>query len=166
MVVAAYDGDYVVARLAGLLEDEEAVLNGVGEVVQREAELLDGAHHALAERVVEGGGADGHATGQGCAVERHGHEVADLLVLRAGDNLQQPAAANVDLAVPEGVLAAVPCVPEQVHLHYLADNNLAYALAHVVGAFNLAAGHSHGLGELVVVFLLKAHIYELIEPLS
>ena len=166
VVVAADDGDYVVTGFAVLLQDEEAVLNGVGEVVQREAELLERAHHALAERVVEGGGADGNAAGQGRAVERHGDEVADLLVLSAGDDLQQPAAAHIDLAVPESVLAAVPGVPEQVHLHYPADNNAAYALAHVVRALDLGAGHGHGLGELVVVLLFKAHIDELAEPLS
>ena len=166
LVVAADDGDYVVTGFAVLLQDEEAVLNGVGEVVQREAELLERAHHALAERVVEGGGADGNAAGQGRAVERHGDEVADLLVLSAGDDLQQSAAAHIDLAVPEGVLAAVPGVPEQVHLHYPADDNAAYALAHVVRALDLGAGHGHGLGELVVVLLFKAHIDELAEPLS
>ena len=49
VVVAAYDGDNLVAGLAGLLEDEEAVFIGVGEVVQREAQLLERAHHALAK---------------------------------------------------------------------------------------------------------------------
>ena len=166
VVVAADDGDDVVAGLAVFLKDEEAVLIGVGEVVQREAQLLERAHHALGERAVEGGGADGHAAGQRGAGERHGHEVAQLLVLRAGDDLQVTLAADVDLAVPEGVLAAVSGVPEQVHLHYLADDDAAYALAHVVRALDLGAGHGHGLGEVTVVLFLKAQVYELIEPLS
>ena len=166
VVVAADDGDDVVAGLAVFLKDEEAVLIGVGEVVQREAQLLERAHHAFGERAVEGGGADGDAAGEGGAVERDGDEVADLLVLRAGDDLQVTLAADVDLAVPERVLAAVSGVPEQVHRDYLADDDLAYALAHVVRALDLGAGHGHGLGEVTVVLFLKAQVYELIEPLS
>lgn len=166
VVVAADDGDDVVAGLAIFLKDEEAVLIGVGEVVQREAQLLERAHHAFGERAVEGGGADGDAAGEGGAVERDGDEVADLLVLRAGDDLQVTLAADVDFAVPERVLAAVSGVPEQVHRDYLADDDLAYALAHVVRALDLGAGHGHGLGEVAVVLFLKAQVYELIEPLS
>ena len=139
MVVSSYHGDDVVAGLAGLLKDEQAVLNGVGEVVQREAELLYRAHHTLAELAAEVGGVYFNAAGQRGAVERHGDEVAHLLVLRAGHYLEQPVAAHVDLAVPQGVLAAVPGVPEQVHLLYFADDDVRDALAHVVRALDLAA---------------------------
>ena len=46
-VVAADDGVDVVAGLAVLLQDPDAVLNGIGEVVERQAELLQGAEHAV-----------------------------------------------------------------------------------------------------------------------
>ena len=166
VVVTAYDGDDVVAGLAVFLKDEEAVLIGVGEVVQREAQLLERAHHALGECTVEGRGADGDAAGKSGAVERDGDEVADLLVLRTGDDLEITLAADVDLAVPKCMLAAVSGVPEQVHRDYLADDYAADALALVGRALNLGAGHGHRLGEVAVVLFLKAQVYELIEPLS
>ena len=161
VVVAAYDGDDVVAGLAGLLDDEEAVLIGVGEVVQREAQLLERAHHAFRELAAEHGGVYLHAAGELGSVERHGDEVADLLVLRAGDYLQQALAADIDLAGPHVVGVVVTH-----HLNYLADHDAADALAHAGRTLDLGAGHGHRLGEVVVVLFLKAQLDELIEPLS
>ena len=50
VVVRADDGGDVVAGLhAVLLHDPQAVLDGVGVVMQRQAELLERAHHAVGE---------------------------------------------------------------------------------------------------------------------
>ena len=87
----------------------------------------------------------------------------DLLVLSAGDDLQLLPPTST-WQFQRVCLPLSPASPEQVHLHYPADDNAAYALAHVVRALDLGAGHGHGLGELVVVLLFKAHIDELAEP--
>ena len=47
-VVQADDGTDILSQLALLLENENAVLDSVGEVVSGQSQLAQGAHHAAA----------------------------------------------------------------------------------------------------------------------
>ena len=65
VVVHADDGGNVVAGLhAVLLHDPQTVLDGVGVVMQRQAELLERAHHAVGQFAAQHSGVDLLAVGQ------------------------------------------------------------------------------------------------------
>ena len=65
VVVHTDDGGNVVAGLhAVLLHDPQTVLDGVGVVMQRQAELLERAHHAVGELAAQHAGVDLLAVGQ------------------------------------------------------------------------------------------------------
>ena len=76
-----------------------------------------------------------------------------------GTKAQQALAAHIDLAGPHVVAVVVAD-----HLHDPADDDIGDALAHVVRVLDLGAGHGHGLGKVVVVYLIQAHIDEFGEP--
>ena len=160
MVVHTDDGGNVVAGLhAVLLHDPQAVLDGVGVVMQRQAELLERAHHAVGELAAQHAGVDLLAVGQEGAVERDGHHVADLLVLRAGDDLQRRVAAHVDLADPHVVGVRVAH-----HLHDAARDDILNVLVQVRERLHLGAGEGHCLGKVVIG--PGRAVYEFIEPFS
>ena len=160
VVVHADDGGNVVARLhAVLLHDPQAILDGIGVVMQRQAELLERAHHAVGELTAQHTGMDLLAVGQERAVERDGHHVADLLVLRAGHDLQRFAAADIDLADPHMVGVRVAH-----HLHDAARDNILNVLVQVRERLHFGAGEGHCLGKVVVG--PGRAVYEFIEPFS
>ena len=160
VIVHTDDGGNVVAGLhAVLLHDPQAVLDGVGVVMQRQAELLERAHHAVGELAAQHAGVDLLAVGQEGAVERDGHHVADLLVLRAGDDLQRRVAAHVDLADPHVVGVRVAH-----HLHDAARNDILNVLVQVRERLHLGAGEGHCLGKVVIG--PGRAVYEFIEPFS
>ena len=160
MVVHADDGGNVVAGLhAVLLHDPQAILDGIGVVMQRQAELLERAHHAVGELTAQHTGMDLLAVRQERAVERDGHHVADLLVLRAGHDLQRFAAADIDLADPHMVGVRVAH-----HLHDAARDNILNVLVQVRERLHFGAGEGHCLGKVVVG--PGRAVYEFIEPFS
>ena len=160
VVVHTDDGGNVVAGLhAVLLHDPQTVLDGVGVVMQRQAELLERAHHAVGEFPAQHTGVDLLAVGQEGAVERDGHHVADLLVLCTGDDLQRRIAAHVDLADPHVVGV---CVAH--HLHDAARDDILNVLVQVRERLHLGAGEGHCLGKVVIG--PSRAVYEFIEPFS
>lgn len=86
----------VVAKPTGLLHNENAVLDRVREVVDRQPQLGQRAEHTLRDHPAQLAGLDDLAAGQLGAVEADGDEVARVYVLRAGDDLQRLLAADVD----------------------------------------------------------------------
>ena len=144
-VVQAADGADIVAGNAVLFEDENAVLDRVGEVALLEPKLAERAEHALAELAAQLAGMDLLAAGQRAAVERDGDEIAGRDVLRAGDDLELPLAADVDPADPHMVGVGVA-----LHGNHAADDNALYPAAGDLPALHLGAGHGHR----VAVFLI------------
>ena len=160
MVIRADDGGDVVAGLhAVLLHDPQAVLDGVGVVMQRQTELLERAHHAVGRLAAQHAGVDLLAVGQQRAVERDGHHVADLLVLCASDDLQRRITAHIDLTDPHVVGVRVAH-----HLHDAACDDAADAVVQVRERLHLRAGEGHCLGKVVIG--PGRAIYEFIEPFS
>ena len=49
---------------------------------------------------------------------------------------------------------------------YPARNDVFHVRGEVLGYLDLGAGYGHGLGKIVVVYLVHAEVYELIEPFS
>ena len=160
MVVRTDDGGDVVTGLhAVLLQDPQAVLNGVGIVVQRQAELLERAHHAVGRLAAQRAGVDLLAVGQQRAVKRDGDQVADPLILRTGHDLDRRIAAHVDLTDPHMVGVRVAH-----HLHDAPRDNVSDAVVQVRKRLHLRAGEGHCLGKVVVG--PGRAIYEFIEPFS
>ena len=159
-VVVADDLRHIVAGLhALLLHDPQTVLDGVGNVVQRQAELLDGAAHSVGLHAAQLARVDLHAAGQQRAVERDGDEVADLLILRAGDDLNGLILPDVDLTDPHmvGIFMAR-------HLDDAARDHVLQALVRTLDGLDLRAGERHFIVELLVGNVAEVH--ELIEPVS
>ena len=160
MVVRADDGGDVVAGLhAVLLHDPQAVLDGVGVVMQRQTELLERAHHAVGCLAAQRAGVDLLAVGQQRAVERDGHHVSDLLVLCTGHDLDRFITAHVDLTDPHVVGVRVAH-----HLHDAPRDDVSDAVVQVRERLHLRAGEGHCLGKVVVG--PGRAIYEFIEPFS
>ena len=161
VVVHTDDGGDVVAGLhAVLLHDPQAVLDGVGVVMQRQAELLERAHHAVGRLAAQHAGVDLLAVGQERAVKRDGHHVADLLVLCTSDDLDRFIAAHIDLTDPHVVGVRVAH-----HLHDAARNNISECcLVQIRERLHLGAGEGHCLGKVVVG--PGRAVYEFIEPFS
>ena len=160
MVVCTDDGGDVVAGLhAVLLQDPQAVLNGVGIVMQRQAELLERAHHAVGRLTAQRAGVDLLAVGQQRAIKRDGDQVADPLILRAGHDLDRRIAAHVDLTDPHMVGVRVAH-----HLHDAAGDDVVNVPVQVRERLHLGAGEGHCLGKVVVG--PGRAIYEFIEPFS
>ena len=160
VVVRADDGGDVVAGLhAVLLHDPQAVLDGVGVVMQRQTELLERAHHAVGRLAAQRAGVDLLAVGQQRAVKRDGYQVSDLLVLCAGHDLDRRIAAHIDLTDPHVVGVRVAH-----HLHDAPRDNVSDAVVQVRKRLHLRAGEGHCLGKVVVG--PGRAIYEFIEPFS
>ena len=160
VVVRADDGGDVVAGLhAVLLHDPQAVLDGVGVVMQRQTELLERAHHAVGRLAAQRAGVDLLAVGQQRAVKRDGYQVSDLLVLCAGHDLDRRIAAHIDLTDPHVVGVRVAH-----HLHDAPRDNVSDAVVQVRKRLHLRAGEGHCLGKVVIG--PGRAIYEFIEPFS
>ena len=160
MVVRADDGGDVVAGLhAVLLHDPQAVLDGVGVVMQRQTELLERAHHAVGCLAAQRAGVDLLAVGQQRAVKRDGYQVSDLLILCTGHDLDRRIAAHIDLTDPHVVGVRVAH-----HLHNAARDNVSDAVVQVLERLHLRAGEGHCLGKVVIG--PGRAIYEFIEPFS
>ena len=135
----------VVAGPAGLLQDEDAVLDGIGIVVGVETELAEGAEHTLARHAAQLAGTDLLAAGERGAVQRHGDHVADGDVLRAGDDGELMLLSRVDRADPQVIGVGVP-----FHGKDAPDRDVFDALAGAGECFDLGAGHGHAVAELLV----------------
>ena len=144
-VVETADLADIVAGDAVLFEDENAVLDRVREVALLKPQLAERAEHALAELAAQLAGADLLAAGQRAAVERDGDEIADVDVLRAGDDLELALAADVDLADPHVVGVRVA-----LHGDHTPDDNAGNFAAGDLPALYLGAGQGHR----VAVFLI------------
>ena len=87
----------VLSRLAVLLDEEDAVLDGIGKVVLGQTQLAQRAQHAIALHATELALFNVNTAGQVSADHCHRHQYALDNVLCAGDDLDGNAAAHVYL---------------------------------------------------------------------
>ena len=136
-----------------LLEDEDAVLLGVGEVVGGEAQLRQGAEHPVALLPPQLAAADVLAAGQPGVVHCHRYIVPLVDVLGAGDDLDQFRFAHIHLADKHVVGVGVP--DDLLHAPHQDIFDLGALL---LVALHLGAGHGHGLREFTRAHRADVHI--------
>ena len=122
VVVQTHHGGDVGAGDGVLGQDEQAVDLRTREQVVVQAQLLAGAEHSVGLDALHLAGLDPDAAGQGGAVQRGGHTVAQLHVRSAGADADvvAVAAAVHDALGQMGALL-------RLHLHDLTDDHLADA---------------------------------------
>ena len=142
-----------------VVQQEQPLLGVVRPVVVGHAQLVPRAAHAVGRDAAQRARLDGLAAGQHRAGQRHGDEVADLLVLRAGDDLDGLVLSDVDLTDPHVVAVLVAR-----HFEDPADHDV-FDLAALAGdGLHLGAGERHFIVELLVADV--AQVDELVQPSS
>ena len=100
-IVIADDQVDILAHGAGLvIENPDAVGIGAGQVVLGQAQLGEGAEHAVGLLAPELALGDMHAAGQPGVVQGGGDQIALVHVLSAGDDLYGLLLAHIHLADP------------------------------------------------------------------
>ena len=103
-IVIADDQIDVVAYRAGLvIEDPNAVQNGIWIVVQGQTQLFQTTEHTIGNLAAELALGDMNAAGQVGVVQRNGNKVTLVDILRTGDDLNGGFLANIHLADPHMV---------------------------------------------------------------
>ena len=86
-IIEADGGADVLADGAGFLQDEDAVLDSVGEIVGGEPQLLERAEHTVGFHAAQLAAGNGDAAGQVGFVQGSGDQIAHMDILGAGDDL-------------------------------------------------------------------------------
>ena len=159
-VVVADDLVDVVAGLAVLLQNPDAVLNGIGEVVEGQTQLFQGAQHAVRRLAAQLTLGDVHAAGEPGVVQRGRDEIALVDVLRAGDDLYGFLLAHVHLTHPHMVGVGVADDGE-----HLANDHVFDLGVHALVGFHLLTGDGHGFDEILIGNIGEVNKF-LVEPFS
>ena len=159
-VVVADDLVDVVAGLAVLLDNPDAVLNGVGEIPQGQPQLLQRAEHSVGLFPPELALGDVNAPGQPGVVEGRRHQIALVDILSAGDNLHRLILSHIHLADPH--MVGIFMADDGNHLahHYILD-----FLVHGLIGFHLLAENGHFLHKFLVGNGGKVHKF-FVNPFS
>ena len=120
-VVISNDGIDVIAGLAILFQNPDAILDGIGEVVQGEPQLLQGAEHAVGRFTPELAFGDVDAAREPGVVQSGRNQVPIADILGPGDNLHRLLPAHVHLADPHVVRVGVPDHGENLTYHHVAE---------------------------------------------
>ena len=132
----------------------------VGEVVLGgQAQLLERAEHTVGRHAAQLALFDLHAAGQHGLVQRRGHQIADMDVPRAGDDLHRLLPADVELADPHVVAVGV-----LFHGEDLARDHVFEALVQTLDGLDLGAGERHFVVELLVGDVVEVNKF--VEPIS
>ena len=134
----------VLSRLAVLFNEEDAVLNGIGEIVLGQTQFTQRAEHPVALYATELSLFYMYTAGQICADHRHRHQCALHNILCAGHDLDRCISANVYLADLEMVGVLVGRNGNQ-----LADNDILDSVAFCFISFYLRAAHGHAGAEFL-----------------
>ena len=152
-IIVADDGIDVVAGLPGVrLQDPDAVGEHAGQVVLGQAQLGEGAQHAVGYLASELALGDVHAAGQPGIVQRGGHQVALVDVLRAGDDLHRLFLAHVHLADEHVVRVGMAHHGEHLAHHHVLDIRV-----HPLPGFHLLAENRQGLHKFLVGNIAQIH---------
>ena len=156
-------GDGGLCRVDGVIvaEDSGGSDDGIGEIMQRHAQLLERAEHTVGGYAAQLALGDLHVARKQGVVQRDGDDIALMDVPCAGADLDRLALADVYLGdehmVGIGVLLDGDDAP---------DLHAVHGLAEIVRDLDLGAGDCHGLAEAMVVIFFKAEIDELVQPFS
>ena len=159
-VVVADDLVDVVAGLAVLLENPDAVLNGVGEIPQGQTQLLQRAEHSVGLFPPELALGDVNAPGQPGVVEGRRHQISLVDILGTGDNLHRLILPHIHLADPH--MVGIFVADDGKHLAY--DNILDFLVHGLIG-FHLLAENGHFLHKFLVGNGGKVHKF-FVNPFS
>ena len=160
-VVVADDQVDVIADLAILVvQDPDAVSENAGQIVLGQAQLLEGAQHAVGLFTAELALGDVNTAGQPGIVQCCGNQIALVDVLSAGDDLHQLFLAHVHLADEHMVRVGVGN-----HGNNLGYHNILNFSVHTLPGLDLLAED----GERFNIFLIRnvGQVHEfLIDPFS
>ena len=152
------DGGLVRVDRVVVVQEGSGGDDAIGEVTLVQAQLGQGAQHAVGQHPPQLALLNLLAAGQGGLVEGHRDQVAHMDVPRPGDDLDRLLFAHVQLAHPHvvGILVAF-------HGQDASHHHVRNFPAHVVGQLHLGAGEGHGLGEVPVA---GVDLNKLVEPFS
>ena len=156
-------GDGGLCRVDGVIVTENCGGgdDGIGEVMQRHAKLLERAEHTVGGHAAQLALGDLHIAGQQGVVQRDRDDIALMDVPRAGAYLYRLVLAHVYLGDEHMVRIGVFLDRDDAPgLHAV------HGLAEIIRDLDLGAGNRHGLAEGAVVIFFKAEIDELIQPFS
>ena len=128
-----------------VVQDPDAVFIRAGHIVLRQSQLFKRAKHAARLHAAQLARRDVHAAGQIRVILRHGHEIALVHVLRAGDDLHRCILAGIDHAHPHVVGVFMPR-----HGQDFAYDDVFDLRVHPLGGLDLLTGDGHDLGVLAV----------------
>ena len=142
----------IIVQQGGGLDD------GIGEIPLVQAQLAEGAEHAVGEDAPQLAPLDLLPAGEGGLVQGHGDQIPLVDVPGPGDDLNGLILAHVQPADPHVVAVRVA-----LHLLDAAHHHVFDLRPQVLGGLHLGAGEGHGLGEL---FIISVNRDELTEPFS
>ena len=133
----------VIAGLAAFLNDENAVLDGVGEIVNGYAQLRNGAHHSLGNDSAELAFFNFHAICKGGVIEGDRNKGA-FKNIGGGRYYLNGAVAHIHLTNLKLV---------SVRMFFNINNSAYNAVGYIVRffgiAFHFGTGHCHGVAKLL-----------------
>ena len=121
-----------------VVEDQDAVFDCAGHVVEGQTEFGDGAEHTFGNFAAELALLDLHVARKMCAVAGNRNNCAFEYVGSGGDDLDGSVDADVNLADNETF-----CVGVTGDFKNLTADNAGDVVADFFKAFNLASGHGH-----------------------
>ena len=120
-VIIADDGVDVITGLAILFQNPDAVLDGIGNVVEGQVQLLNGAEHAIGDLTPELALGNLDTAGETGIVKSGGNQVTLLHVLCAGDDLYRLFLAHIYLTDPHVVGVGVALNGQDLAYDNIAD---------------------------------------------
>ena len=154
-------GGQITGQFGVIAENQNAVFDGIGEIVNGYVQFLYGAQHTVGLFATELALGDVNAAGQIGVVLSNGNIVADLNVLCTGNDLNRFFFANVNLANPHmvGVFVALDFLNQAYH-------NILNFCTGIGGDFYLGAGNGHCLGKVMSAHFGHGQVDKFIQPFS
>ena len=139
-----------------VFQNHDAVVDAALAVLEIEAELFKGTHHAVRDLTAELARFDFAAAGDDGIVERHGNVVAQFDVLRAGDDLRNAAVLFPHVHLTHEHVVGVP-VPDD--LDALSDDDSVNFALEPVDGLDLRAAERHEAGDVLRELLRVLILY-------
>ena len=160
-IVVADDGVDVIAGLTGIgLQNPDAVGIHAGQVVLGQAQLREGAQHAVGHFPSELALGDMHTAGQIGIVQCRGHQISLVDVLGAGDDLYRFFPTHVHLTDEHMVRVGMAHHGQNPAYHHVPDFRV-----HPLPGFHLLAENGEGLYKFLIGNLAQVHEF-FIDPFS
>ena len=159
-IIIADHGVDIIAGFAILLDDPNAVFNGIGEIAQRQIQLFQRAKHAVGNLTTQLALGNMNAARQIGIVQSCGNQIAFFYILGAGDDLYRRILSHIDLADPHMVRVLMT-----LNGNHFADYDILDLGVHALIGFNFLTEDGHGVYKLLVGHMGKIYKF-FIDPFS